>query len=65
MGAIQDGVFICSNKAKNEFEFIPLEEVIYEGKPLKTALNSLQEQINHLNKITDDKIQKIDRTNEC
>ena len=54
--AIQDGVFICKNKAKNEFEFIPLEEVIYQGKPLKTALNSLQEQIKLLNKILDSKI---------
>lgn len=55
--AIQDGVFICKNKAKNEFEFIPLEEVIYQGKPLKSALNSLEKQIKDLNEIVDKKIE--------
>lgn len=57
--AIQDGVFICSNKAKNEFLFIPLEDVMYQGKPLRIALNSLEKQIKDLNEMVDKKIEML------
>jgi hypothetical protein len=47
--AKQFGVFVCTNKEKNEFEFVPLEEVIYEGKPLKDVIEAFRSDIRILN----------------
>lgn len=42
--ATKNGVYVClgkDNKGKNVFDFIPLEDVIYEGQNLKAKFEEI------------------------
>ena len=50
--AEENGVYVCTNKEKEEFEFIPLDQVIIKGVTLEQYIQNqkkeVQEEVNKL-----------------